>query len=115
MDMDLDQHCILCYQKPVNYVKTKGGFHKVCKTCRAVLEAAGLLEREEIVHVMSADPGVAVCVFPIGQTTCGYTAVNHFKAGGKPMDHEFTPLKGNVAITAIAQPEPVGLRSEEGR
>jgi hypothetical protein len=39
----LDQHCLLCGNKPVRYVKTKGGFYKVCDACRKILETALLL------------------------------------------------------------------------
>lgn len=43
----LDQHCVLCANKPVRYVKTKGGFHKVCESCATVLKMAGLLVDSE--------------------------------------------------------------------
>ena len=46
----LDQHCTLCGHKPVRYVKTKGGFHKVCDLCRGVLEMAGLLVEPDVIH-----------------------------------------------------------------
>ncbi len=38
----LDQHCALCSAVGVNYVKTKGAFHKVCESCEKVLADAGL-------------------------------------------------------------------------
>ena len=37
----LDQHCVLCGQKHVRYVKTKGGFHKCCDRCIKMLEGFG--------------------------------------------------------------------------
>lgn len=37
------------------------------------------------------------CIHAIGLTTCGYTSDKHFKHGGGPMDHTFTPQDvGNV-------------------
>ena len=53
----LDQHCILCGNKPVRYVKTKGGFHKVCDLCRGVLEMAGLLVEPDTIHAMKFHSG----------------------------------------------------------
>jgi hypothetical protein len=32
----------------------------------------------------------AVCVYPVGRTTCGYTERNHWRADGRPMEHSFT-------------------------
>lgn len=39
----LDQHCALCSVVGVHYVKTKGGFYKICDSCESVLAHAGLL------------------------------------------------------------------------
>ena len=38
----LTQHCVLCGAIGVSYVKTKGGFHKVCDSCWDVLDAESL-------------------------------------------------------------------------
>lgn len=46
----LNQHCALCFNKPVRYVKTKGGFYKVCDSCRKVLETAFLIIESDVVH-----------------------------------------------------------------
>lgn len=48
----LDQHCALCSTKPVQYVKTKGQFIKVCDSCKAVLEKAGLTVEPNQVYAM---------------------------------------------------------------
>lgn len=49
----LDQHCLLCFSKPVTYVKTKGGFVKICLSCRDVLERAALTVQPERVIPMN--------------------------------------------------------------
>jgi hypothetical protein len=49
----LDQHCTLCFSKPVRIIKTKGGFHKVCDACRKVLEDAKLTVESLIVKPMT--------------------------------------------------------------
>ena len=46
----LDQHCALCGEKPVLYVKTLGGFHKCCDDCIEMLELNGLLVEPEEIH-----------------------------------------------------------------
>ena len=51
----LDQHCALCFEKPVRYVKTKGGFWKVCAKCEAVLSNAGLTVEAGIVRAMARE------------------------------------------------------------
>lgn len=50
----LDQHCALCYERGVSYVKAKGGFWKLCESCEKVLAAANLLEENLAVHAMEA-------------------------------------------------------------
>lgn len=49
-DKTLDQHCQLCFEKPVRYVKTKGGFWKLCDRCRDIIEIAGLAVPNEIIR-----------------------------------------------------------------
>lgn len=34
----MDQHCALCFEVGVSYVKTKGGFHKLCDSCRKLVD-----------------------------------------------------------------------------
>jgi len=62
----LDQHCALCGNKPVRYVKTKGGFHKVCDSCATVLGRASLLVETDVIHAASmeieyVDPADSKC------------------------------------------------------
>lgn len=44
----LQQRCLLCGEVEVRYAKTKGGFHKICDRCRAILEANDLLQLDQI-------------------------------------------------------------------
>ena len=46
----LDQHCLLRFNKPVRYVKTRGGFYKVCDACRKILETALLVIESDVIH-----------------------------------------------------------------
>lgn len=50
----LDQHCGLRSKAPVRYAKTKGGFWKLCDSCRAVVENADLLEEELQIYASSS-------------------------------------------------------------
>lgn len=54
----LDQRCTICGNKPVRYVKAKGGFLKVCNLCAGVLEMAGLLVEPDRIHAMKLDLAV---------------------------------------------------------
>jgi len=53
----LSQRCLLCSTVGVKYVKTEGGFHKVCESCEKVLDAAGLLVPSEVVYLMGDKEG----------------------------------------------------------
>lgn len=54
----LDQACLLCSKRPVRYLKTKGGFHKVCDSCREILRKAGLEEENlQVLPMSSKDEG----------------------------------------------------------
>jgi hypothetical protein len=48
----LNSRCMLCANSPVFYVKTKGGFYKVCDLCASVLEGAGLLIEPDKIFAM---------------------------------------------------------------
>lgn len=53
----LDQHCVLCFEVGVSYVKTKGGFHKLCDSCSEMLGKAGLVVPCEIVRAQEIQHG----------------------------------------------------------
>lgn len=53
----LDQHCALCFEKPVRYVKTKGSFHKLCHRCELMLRLNGLLVKPDAIHATGTDAG----------------------------------------------------------
>lgn len=49
----MNQHCALCGTIGVSYVKTKGGFHKLCDSCKKVVADAGLTV--EPLRIFAAD------------------------------------------------------------
>ena len=51
----LDQHCELCFARGVVYVKTKGGFRKLCESCKKVVADAGLTVEPLIVYAMETN------------------------------------------------------------
>ena len=51
----LNQRCLLCENTRVRYLKTKGGFYKVCDSCREVLGKADLTEPELRVFAVEAN------------------------------------------------------------
>jgi hypothetical protein len=58
-------------------------------TDEQITEAEECITKMEADHKLFTAPKVP-CSFPIGQTTCGYPAVDHFRWDGTPMDHEYT-------------------------
>lgn len=51
----LGARCALCKQAPTTYVKTKGGFHRLCISCTSMIEEAGL--EEENLKVVPLENG----------------------------------------------------------
>jgi hypothetical protein len=50
--LKMDQHCALCFEVGVSYVKTKGGFHKLCDSCWKLVDDAGLTVPCDIVRAI---------------------------------------------------------------
>ncbi len=46
--------CLLCRETPARYVKTKGGFHKLCWSCEVLLHTNGLTAEPEIIHAQGS-------------------------------------------------------------
>jgi hypothetical protein len=63
--------------------RSHSGFLTGAKWWCAIPSVDGLLEKKAATD--------AICVHPIGRTTCGYKQSAHWRADGSPIDHPFTP------------------------